>query len=245
MKIIAALLMLACLCATRDAAAEIVKDGPLSMDVRGADVCVISPVARRSGAHCGGLDVPSGGVMEASIEKGGARLVSGGFLRAPHDGARIGTFQIIEKEGASDWTDQRAADDFARQYAKGMESVFPAGTTTRVSDVRVIENGDTRVVRATFDFDGIEPGAPAVELEHEEVAAIFTRTAMYVVMIVGPHANEAALRNVATETASTIALDASARPTRGKDLSELVGRLVVFVAIIIVAGATYLSSKRM
>lgn len=113
-----------------------------------------------------------------------------------------------------------------------------------VSDVRVVHNGDTRVVRATIDIDDGPPTPEARAAEHHEIAATFTRSGAYLLLIASPRADAATIRAVATESVPTIALEAAARPHEGKDIGEDVGRLFVYVAMAIAGSAIYLSRKR-
>jgi hypothetical protein len=88
-----------------------------------------------------------------------------------------------------------------------------------VSDVRVVRNGDTRVASATVDIDGLPPTPEGTATQHHEVAATFTRSGSYLLSIVGRRQDAAVLRAVASESVTTIALDAAARP-QGKDISR-------------------------
>lgn len=227
---------------TTPARAEVVTDGPFSIDIKGADVCVVAPAALRGGAHCEGIALPDMAAIDALLAPAKMRPISVGILRAPNGGPAIGVVQVIHKPGENVWPDQRIADELAKSYAKDAVTEVGGAARPRVSDVRVVHNGDTRVMRATIDIDDGPATPEAQAAEHHEIAATFTRNGVYLLLILSPRAEAATLRAVADESVPTIALDAAARP--GKDVGEALGRLFVYVAMAIAGAAIYLSRKR-
>lgn len=244
MRLAAGVLVVAILSGTTAARADVVTDGTFSIDVKGADICFIAPEALRSGAHCDGIPVPDAAAFQAVLDRAKVRGLSVGIVRAPNGGPSIGVVQVLHSPGGNVWPDQRAADEFVKSYAKDAASELGGTAKPRVSDVRVVRNGDTRVVRATIDMDDVPATAAGAAAEYHEIAVTFTRSWPYLVFLAGRRADAATLRAVASESAPTIALAAAARPHEGKDIGEAVGRLFVYVAMAIAGIAIYLSRKR-
>jgi hypothetical protein len=245
MKLAGGLLVVAAaLFTTISARAEVVANGPFSVDIKGADMCVIAPAALRTGAHCEGLDVPDAAAFDAMVAQAKVRLLWCAIVRGPNGGPSLGVVQVLHSPGNDIWPDQHAADELTKSYAKDVVAELGGATKSRISDLRIVRNGDTRVVRATMDFEGAPPTPAARAAEHQELAATFTQRGTYLLLVGGPRSEEAALRAVATESVPTIALDAAAQPHQGKNISEAVGRLSVYLAMAIAGGAIYLSRKR-
>lgn len=223
------------------AGAVVFREAGFSIEVRGAQVCLFTPVALRDAAECEGLDVPA--TASSDVAALGETVHATGILREPGTKRFLGMFQVMQGTGPEAWPDQAAATAFSEKWARDMVASLPPTAKLHAGTAHVETIGETRVVRTTLQIDGWPPESPLQRvLEHQEVSAIFTRTGRYVVAFSGARADAAALKAISERSIATVALDADLRP--GKDVSALLGQVMVLTAMVVAAVAAVLSHRK-
>lgn len=220
--------------------ATVVKEGTLSLDVRGAGnaVCIVAPANLRDEEACAGLDLPATSAAETTAP--GVTVRAHGVFRSRRPPRRtLGFLQVMEAESAEVWADEKSAAAFSSFFLNDLSKDLPANAKARVSAPRIETSHATRVVRFVLDVDGLAPGSTLqTTIEHQEICVVFGRNLTHIISFGGQRSDEETLRAIADEAIPTLDLEQEARPrpnTSGRRTA-----LAIFLAVDVVIFALIL-----
>ncbi len=211
----------------------VISDGStFSIELGGARICFIAPESLRAAKDCVAVDLS---VYKEPPAKPGLVRLANGILRKPDDPGDpqfLGTV-IVSKLAVrtDDAPDQAAADRFALGLTDTEGAPLPEGVKYLAPKARIVKNGDTVLVRATVDVDGLPTDDSSA---HREVLVAFGRESAYSTVWTSRATDASIVKGYADSACASATLAADARPRRPIDMKIVGGVVALFLVVALV-----------
>ncbi|MBS2019194.1 MAG: hypothetical protein JST00_40375 [Deltaproteobacteria bacterium] len=213
----------------------LISDGAsFSVDLGGAHICFIEPKELRTPNDCVAVDLS---VYKAPQVKPGVTHLANGILRSPtnaEDPVFLGSVVVMKLAlKTEEAPDQAAADRFAMGLIDTGSSAPPAGVKFLPPKAWIVKNGDTTLVRATVDVEGL---APEDSSAHREVLVAFGRDDAYSTSWTSRRADASVVKGYADAAALATKLAPEVQPRRPLDMRIVGGVVALLVVVMFVLG---------
>lgn len=213
----------------------VISDGAtFSIDFGGAHLCFIEPQTLRTPNDCAAVDLS---VYKPSEPKPGVTHLANAILRQPANAADpvfVGSVIVMKLASKTEeLPDQAAADRFALGLTDTGSVPLPAGVKFLPPKAWVVKNGETTLVRATVDVDGLAADDASA---HREVLVAFGKDHTYSTSWTSRRSDAEIVKGYADAASLATKLSPDAQPHRPLDMRIVGGVVAVLVVVVFVLG---------
>lgn len=213
----------------------VISDGStFSIDFGGAHLCFIEPQMLRTPNDCAAVDLS---VYKPPQPKPGVTHLANAILRQhanPSDPVFVGSVIVMKVASKTEEApDQAAADRFALGLTDTSAKPLPEGVKFLPPKAWVVKNGDTTLVRATVDVEGLADDDASA---HRELLVAFGKEHTYSTSWVSRRSDAEVVKGYADAATLTTKLSPDAQPRLPLDMRIVGGVVAVLVVIVFVLG---------
>lgn len=213
----------------------VISDGStFSIDFGGAHLCFIEPQMLRTPNDCAAVDLS---VYKPPQSKPGVTHLANAILRQhanPADPVFVGSVIVMKVDSKTEeQPDQAMADRFALGLTDTNGKSLPEGVRFLPPKAWVVKNGDTTLVRATVDVEGLASDDASA---HRELLVAFAKEHTYSTSWTSRRSDAEVVKGYADAAALTTKLAPEAQPRRPLDMRIVGGVVAVLVVVVFVLG---------
>lgn len=211
---------------------DVITDGDeLRIDLTKARACFIVPTELRSVEACEGFTPDA---VRGPTELEGARLLARGLVHLTNDA--VGFVMLFRHDSKASSVHLGTAEGYATAYGKGAAKKLSKTATSKMTNAFVVpgpggpESGG--FLRGSVEISDPNPPPIMRFFEHHELAAVYTKSAAYVLVVMGPNSATKAMIELVEDAMVSTRVAHPIPAYEGKDVSEDVGRFVGYALVL-------------